>query len=350
MRTETEVVTEFRQHKQPLFTHVVFTPSEYCFWMSNASAAVPRLPALMLIRSEWERRVVLSSLPLCACPPTLSARHPPWEDALAKSLRECYQDLPAGDVANCAWWAKFIGRPEEDGGPSGLYVVADPRSLWPAALRAPPTGAPKPVAAPAFAEAAPAAAVAACGPVMRSGAEAAAPLVRPERPAELSELEPASFALLTIEKTGNAGDVDLPLPCCLVQLPDALPPGFNSQDPAAKISVRWWQPHGGYAAKWTPWFEGSRQSQTDVLRGALAVANVQMWGGLKQPQQAAARALGPDFRIIDSCLTPAWAFNFNPHATSFLWAVIDIIGSSVHMQGMVRGNLRFEVTEFRRSS
>jgi len=204
--------------------------------------------------------------------------------------------------------------------------------------------------APAVAEAAPAAAVAACGPVMRSGAEAAAPLVRPERPAELSELEPASFALLTIEKTGNAGDVDLPLPCCLVQLPDALPPGFNSQDPAAKISVRWWQPHGGYAAKWTPWFEGSRQSQTDVLRGALAVANVQMWGGLKQPQQAAARALGPDFRIIDSCLTPAWAFNFNPHATSFLWAVINIIGSSVHMQGMVRGNLRFEVTEFRRSS
>ena len=73
-------------------------------------------------------------------------------------------------------------------------------------------------------------------------------------------------------------------------------------------------------------------------------------GGLKQPQQAAARALGPDFRIIDSCLTPAWAFNFNPHATSFLWAVINIIGSSVHMQGMVRGNLRFEVTEFRRSS
>jgi hypothetical protein len=60
--------------------------------------------------------------------------------------------------------------------------------------------------------------------------------------------------------------------------------------------------------------------------------------------------LGPDFRIIASCLTSAWAFNFNPHATSFLWAVINIIGSSVHMQGMVRGNLRFEVTEFRRNT
>jgi hypothetical protein len=119
-------------------------------------------------------------------------------------------------------------------------------------------------------------------------------------------LEPASFALLTIEKTGNAGDVDFPLPCCLVQLPDALPPGFNSQDPAAKISVRWWQPHGGYAEKWTPWFEGSRQSQTDVLRGALEVANVQMWGGAQTTPTSRCASVGPGFPhhrfLLDICL------------------------------------------------
>jgi hypothetical protein len=118
---------------------------------------------------------------------------------------------------------------------------------------------------------------------MRPDAEAAAPLVRPERPAKLSELEPASFALLTIEKTSIAGDVEFPLPCCLVQLPEALPFGFNSQDQAEKKSVRWWQPHGGYAEKWTPRFEGRRRSQTEVLRVALAVANVQMWGAKTTP-------------------------------------------------------------------
>ena len=141
---------------------------------------------------------------------------------------------------------------------------------------------------PVLADVAPQPAIAACGPVMRSGAAAAVPLVRPHQPAELSELVPFSFALVSIEKTGNLDGTPFPLACCLVQLPRFLPPDFNSRDPTAQVAVRWWTPSsGGYAGPWSPWIESgsSSQSESQVMRGALAVVNVQLWKGSNNPHK-----------------------------------------------------------------
>jgi len=68
----------------------------------------------------------------------------------------------------------------------------------------------------------------------------------------------------------------------LVQLPATFPVGFNSQDPAAVIKVKWWRPQkadGGYSAKWVLWLNGSRIWESNVQRGSIALTGLVLWAG-----------------------------------------------------------------------
>ena len=96
------MATQFRQYNEPLFSHVVFTPAEYTYWLGDANAQIPILPALVLIRSEWESHVILESMPSSAAPLALSARKPDWGAKLAKEKRDCLMDLSHDDEVNRA--------------------------------------------------------------------------------------------------------------------------------------------------------------------------------------------------------------------------------------------------------
>jgi len=276
------VVSKFRQYNQSLFTHVVFTANEFTYWIGNSSALLPRFPALVNIPSAWEERVILLGRPVGAHPPTVADRKPEWEAAVELSRGQCVKDLPPTDLKNRDWWEVFHGAPATGlAAATGLYARPTPASLWPPSLRAPPGGGGPLQPTSPVGGGAPPAALAAYGPVMRSGAAAAKPLVRPARAAELSELEPLSFAFVAIAKsTGKGSQREFPLPTCLVQLPAAFPAGFNSKDPKALIKVRWWQPDvDGYRGKWAVWFRGKSQWTENVERGAIEVAGVVVFTG-----------------------------------------------------------------------
>ena len=85
---------------------------------------------------------------------------------------------------------------------------------------------------------------------------------------------------MRIERTDVPGERPFPLDCCLVQLPCAFPPAFDSQDPTAEVKVLWWRPPPGntYTGQWSPWLEeDGAQSETYEKRGTLVVVNVRLW-------------------------------------------------------------------------
>ena len=280
-----EVLTEFRQFNLPQFIMVVFTAAEFHYWMQGASLPVPPLPTVVLIRSEWERREVLEGLPVSPFPTKLSDRKPGWERAIGAELRVFHVDLAHDDHVNHSWWNNFGGKPQNGNTPAtGLFALANPSSLWPQVLSRSSTGAPQPTLPPAVAEEVENFAVAPYRPVMRSGAENDAPRVRMEavaEVAEVAELVPSSFALLTIEN--EPGERPFPLACCLVELPSSFPAGFDPADPLAEVPVLWWKPDESqkYSGMWTPWLDerGREQTHGTFPRAALAVLNVQLKNG-----------------------------------------------------------------------
>lgn len=121
------------------------------------------------------------------------------------------------------------------------------------------------------------------GSVMRSGSNAPLPLVRPHHAAQLSYLEPSSFAFVSIDARGHQGEIygdPFPLPYCLVQLPAVFPFDFDHEDPRGILNVSWWKPEETKAdGKWSVWFNGKKQWTEDIQRGSIAVANVGLRAG-----------------------------------------------------------------------
>ena len=181
MNNGSEVVTEWRQYFIAVFMHVVFFQDEYAYWMNDATKEAQNLPAIMPIRSQWERHTVLERMPAGAFPPTVSERKPYWQNSLQQALDGLFKDLHETDVYNRTKWRDYIGKPgNEETGPTGLHIIAKPSELWPEALCAPPAGEAAPVDCVVPAQVAPPTSPAAYGTVMRSGPSASLPLVRPE--------------------------------------------------------------------------------------------------------------------------------------------------------------------------
>ena len=291
------VTVKFRQYNQPLFAHVVFSRREWAYWMCVAEDApgapeAAGLPAIVLIKSEWEEHTVLRAPPGSSRPLVLAERKDDWESGLALALRQSRQDLQ-GDGAAIATAERLIGTPGGrlgGAGATGLHIRASVSELWPGWLATAPADAAATAAAAAAAlpdneirlAAIRAAVTAPYGPTMRSGAGEAAPLRRVVREIPvLSPLLAASFVLVKIESEDHGG-AEFPLGLCVVQLPATFPVGFNSQDPAAVIKVKWWRPQkadGGYSAKWVLWLNGSRIWESNVQRGSIALTGLVLWAG-----------------------------------------------------------------------